>query len=146
MFHLNLHSVTGKQFPLRKATRECPGSARGEGQQAAPGLTEHLNIVEYECSSSLAHPIVRHAAVGPRVLLISGVNQEVAEQEPGLVVARDIGAILGPSDPWRWDPTGHTFQDEALTLGDDDGLSLCGVDYPSCLCHGAWGRHKRVLA
>lgn len=101
-------------------------------------LTEHLHVVEDERGSGLANPIVGRAAVGPRVLLAGGVNEEVAEQEPRLVERGDAGAVLGPGDPRRGDPAGHALQDEALAFGDDDGLSLGGVDYPSCLCCGAW--------
>lgn len=101
-------------------------------------LTEHLHVVEDERGSGLADPIVRRAAVGPRVLLAGGVDEEVAEQEARLVERRDAGAVLGPGDPRRGDPAGHALQDEALAFGDDDGLSLGGVDDPSCLRRGAW--------
>lgn len=106
--------------------------------RATAALTKHLHIVEDKRSSGLANPIVSRAAVGARVLLTCGVNQEVAEQEACLVVRRDAGAIFGPGDPRRWDPTGHALQDEALALGDNDGLSFRRVDYPGCLRCGAW--------
>lgn len=106
---------------------------------APAALTKHLHVVEDEGGSGLPNAIVSRAAVGARVLLARGVDQEVAEQEARLVVGGDAGAILGPGDP-RWgDPAGHTLQNEALALGDNDGLSLRRVDYPGCLCCGAWG-------
>lgn len=108
-----------------------------ETRARAP-LTEHLDVVEDECSSGLSNPIVSHAAVGARVLLTCGVDQEVAEQEACLVIRGDTGAVFGPGDPRRGNPAGYTLQDEALALGDNDGLSFRGVDYPGCLCCGAW--------
>ena len=106
--------------------------------RATAALTKHLHVVEDERGSGLPNPIVSRAAVGARVLLTRGVNQEVAEQEACLVVRRDTGAVFGPGDPWRGDPTGHALQDEALALGDNDGLGFGGVDYPGCLRCGAW--------
>lgn len=106
---------------------------------APAALTKHLHVVEDEGSPGLPDAVVSHAAVGARVLLARGVDQEVAEQEPRLVVGGDTGAILGPGDSRRGDPAGHALQNEALALGDNDGLSLGRVDYPGCLRCGAWG-------
>lgn len=106
---------------------------------APAALTEHLHVVEDEGSPGLPNTIVSRAAVGARVLLAGGVDQEVAEQEARLVVGGDAGAVLGPGDPWRGDPAGHTLQNEALALGDNDGLSLRRVNYPGRLRCGAWG-------
>lgn len=122
-------------FPLKAVMRvQAPPERR-----APAALTKHLHVVEDEGSSSLPDAIVSRAAVGARVLLARGVDQEVAEQESRFVVGRDTRAVLGPGDPRGGDPAGHTLQDEALALGDNDGLSLRRVDYPGCLCCGACG-------
>ena len=106
-------------------------------------LTEHLDVVEDDCGPRLPNPIVGHAAVGPRVLLTGGVNEEVAQQEACLVVAGNTGAILGPGIPWGWDPAGHTLQDETLAFGDNDGLGLWWVDDAGSLGSGAWKSKER---
>lgn len=106
-------------------------------------LTEHLDVVEDDCCPRLSYPIVSHAAVCPRVLLTGGVNEEVAQQEACLIVAGDTGPILGPGNPWGWDPTGHTLQNETLAFGNNDGLSLWGVDDAGSLGGGACGGEEK---
>lgn len=101
-------------------------------------LTEHLDVVEDDCCPRLSDPVVSHAAVGPRILLTGGIDEEVAQQEACLVVASDTGTVLGPGDARGWDPTGHTLQDETLAFGDNDGLCLWGVDDAGSLSSGAW--------
>lgn len=113
-------------------------SRDGRGGCLQETLTEHLDVVEDDRCPGLPNPVVGHAAVGPRVLLTGGVDEEVAQQEAGLVVASDTGPILGPGDPRGWDPTGHTLQDETLAFGDNDALGLWGVDDTGSLSGGAW--------
>ena len=112
-----------------------------EGLQKA--LTKHLDIIEDDRSPGLPNPIVGHAAVGPRVLLTGGVDEEVAQQETCLVVAGNTGAILGPGNPRGWDPAGHTLQDETLAFGDNNGLGLWWIDDAGSLSSGAWRVEER---
>lgn len=107
--------------------RALKGSHGPEGRSQRRSeeiLTKHLDVVEDDSCPMLSHPIVGHAAVGAGVLLTGGVDEQVAQQETSLVVASNTGPILGPRDLRRWDPTGHTLQNEALAFGDNDSLGL----------------------
>lgn len=118
-----------------RASRKALQTKDKEGLQEI--LTEHLDIVEDDGCPRLSDPVISHTVVGPRVLLTGGIDEEVAQQEACLVVAGDTGPILGPGDPWWWNPTGHTLQDETLAFGDDDGLGFWGIDDAGSLGSGA---------
>lgn len=106
-------------------------------------LTKYLHVVEHCGRAGRADAVVGTADVRPRVPLAHGVDQQVAEQEAGVVMAMEVLSVLCPCHVRSRDATGHTLQHQSLAFGDHNGPGRRRVNDTSRLRCGAW-RKKEV--
>ena len=115
---------------------------RKHSKATCSSLTEHLDVVEHRCRARRADAVVRPADVGPRVALAHRVDQQVAEQEAGVVMETQVVPILCPGDLRGGDATGDALQHQPLAFGHHDGAGRRRVDDPSGFRRGAWKRPR----
>lgn len=103
-------------------------------------LTRHLDVIKHHRRGGGNDAVVGLAGVGARVGLAHGVDQQVAEQEAGVVEVAQVLPILCPRDLRGGDAAGHTLQHQPLAFGGHDGAGSRWVNDPCGFGGGAWGR------
>lgn len=119
------HNVLKQLFPL---------------PHASSLLTKHLYIIKHRCRAGRANAVVCSANVSARVGLAHCVDQQVAEQEPRVVMVAQVLPIFRPYDLRSGDATGHTLQHQPLAFGHHDWARRWWVNYTSGFWSGAWKR------
>lgn len=87
---------------------------------STPLLTKHLHVIKHRRRAGRANAVVRPASVSARVRLAHRVDQQVAEQEPRVVMVAQVLSVFSPYDLRRGDATGHTLQHQPLAFGHHD--------------------------
>lgn len=103
-------------------------------------LTGHLNVIKHHRGGGRNDAIVCLAGVCAGVVLAHGVNQQVAEQEVGVVQVAQVPPVLCPRDLRGGDAAGHALQHQPLPFGRHDGAGRRRVDDARGFGGGAWER------
>lgn len=91
-------------------------------------LTEHLHVVQHLSRAGGADAIISKTHVSARIALARSINQQVAEQESGVVKIPQVQAVFSPCDLWSGNPAGHTLQHKPLAFIHHNGAGCGRID------------------
>lgn len=112
--------------------------------QASDLLTRHLNVIKHHGRGGRNDAVVCLAGVGAGVVLAHGVDQQVAEQEAGVVQVAQVLPVLCPRDLRGGDAAGHALQHQPLPFGRHDRAGRRRVNDTRGFGGGAWEKTGTV--